>query len=160
MVNTAWKIIRIRIKNINRNANGFFFSANSNSGNNNNNKDVSEIVDKCNLDFFFPYDHWETSFSTFAKLVITSLELVFDLTLLVSTTSTKERTAGKLKAINQASFATLMSKPFQRYRYVTVELQRYLTLCGYKIMQMRKPGIQSVINTRNIIWKPRNKDIF
>ena len=109
---------------------------------------------------FFPYDHWETSFSTFAKLVITSLELVFDLTLLVSTTSTKERTAGKLKAITQASFATLMLKPFQRYRYVTVELQRYLTLCGYKIMQMRKPGIQSVINTRNIIWKPRNKDIF
>ena len=109
---------------------------------------------------FFPYDHWETSFSTFAKLVITSLELVFDLTLLVSTTSTKERTAGKLKAINQASFATLMLKPFQRYRYVTVELQRYLTLCGNKIMQMCKPGIQSVINTRNIIWKPRNKDIF
>ena len=109
---------------------------------------------------FSPYDHWETSFSTFAKLVITSLELVFDLTLLVSTTSTKERTAGKLKAINQASFATLMLKPFQRYRYVTVELQRYLTLCGNKIMQMCKPGIQSVINTRNIIWKPRNKDIF
>ena len=74
---------------------------------------------------FFPYDHWETSFSTFAKLVI-----------------------------------TLMLKPFQRYRYVTVELQRYLTLCGNKIMQMCKPGIQSVINTRNIIWKPRNKDIF
>ena len=112
------------------------------------------------LIFFFPYDHWETSFSTFAKLVIMSLELVFDLTLLVSTTSTKERTAGKLKAINQASFATLMLKPFQRYRYVTVELQRYLTLCGNKIMQMCKPGIQSVINTRNIIWKPRNKDIF
>ena len=109
---------------------------------------------------FFPYDHWETSFSTFAKLVITSLELVFDLTLLVSTTSTKERTAGKLKAINQASFATLMLKPFQRYRYVTVELQRYLTLCGNKIMQLCKPGIQSVINTRNIICKPRNKDIF
>lgn len=32
----------------------FFFSANSNSGNNYNNKDVSEIVDKCNLDFFPP----------------------------------------------------------------------------------------------------------
>ena len=109
---------------------------------------------------FFPYDHWETSFSTFAKLVITSLELVFDLTLLVSTTSTKERTADKLKAINQASFATLMLKPFQRYRYVTVELQRYLTLCGNKILQMCKPGIQSVINTRNIIWKPWKKDIF
>lgn len=109
---------------------------------------------------FFPYDHWETSFSTFAKLVNTSLELVFDLTLLVSTTSTKERMAGKLKAINQASFATLMLKPFQRYWYVTVELQRYLTLCGNKIMQMCKPGIQSVINTRHIIWKPRNKDIF
>lgn len=85
--------------------------------------------------FIFTYDHWETTFSPFAKLVTTYSKLVFDsLTLLISMTSTNERTAEKLKAINKTSFAALVMKPFQGYMNVTVELQLYLTFYGNKLM--------------------------